>query len=355
MKILSRYIGTTVLVHCGIVMMVLLSVYVFTSFITEIEYVGRGHYTFIRALAYVAMLIPRQSYELFPMVALLGTMLGLGSLAGTSELTVMRAAGVSIRRMSWAVLKAGMVLVVVAVILGEVIAPPLEKVARVERAKALSQNISVNTEGGLWVRDETTFVNIRRLLPNGVAADINLYHFDDAGRLLDATSAVRGKFQQGQWRLFDVKQSVFDGDNGVTLHTAAEVPWKTGLTPDVFQMVAVPPENLSAWDLYNFIGYLHSNGLESTRYDLAFWVRIMAPFATAGMVLMALPFVFGSLRSANIGQRILVGALLGIGFYLFNAVFNRFGVVYNLQPWAAASLPTAFVFLLWGWMMRRVR
>jgi len=353
MKLLDRYIGSVVLVHCGIVMTVLLSIYVFTTFVAEMEAVGRGTYSLTRAAAYVAMLIPRQAYELFPMVALLGTMLGLGSLASTSELTVMRAAGVSIRRMSLSVLKAGVLLVLVAAFLGEVVAPPLEKHARIERAKALAQNISLSSEGGLWVRDESTFVNIRRLLPNGLATEVSLYRFDEQRRLVEAIAAKRAEYDAQGWILRDLRISRFEGEQ-VTVEVSPRLRWETELTPDVFQVVAVPPENLSAWDLYRFVMYLRANALESERYELAFWVRIMAPFATAGMVLMALPFVFGSLRAANIGQRILVGALLGIGFYIFNAVFNRFGVVYELPPVLAATLPTALVFLLWVWMMRRV-
>lgn len=355
MKILDRYIGGVVLVHCAVVMVVLLAIYTFSTFVAEMDFVGRGGYSFPAATLYVLMLVPRQAYELFPMVALLGTMLGLGSLAGTSELTVIRAAGVSVRRLTLAVLKAGAIMVAVAVLLGEVAAPPLEKYARIERAKALAQNISINTEDGLWIRDDNSFVNIERLLPDGIALRVTIYRFDGGHRLIEALSARSAEHSGGRWVLRDVRASLFDGDRGVRIERRKEVAWQTGLTPEVFRIAAVPPENLSAWDLYSFVSYLRGNGLESERYELAFWIRVMAPLATAGMVLMALPFVLGSLRAVSIGQRIMVGALLGIGFYLFNAVFNRFGVVYDLSPFLSAVLPTAAVFAIWGLLMRRVR
>lgn len=353
MKTLDRYIGRVVLVHSGVVLMVLLAIYVFMSFMNEIEYVGRGTYHFANALAYVAMLIPRQAYELFPMVALLGAMLGLGSLASTSELTVIRAAGVSVRRITFSVFKIGLVMVLIAVVMGEVVAPPLEKYARVQRTTLLAKNISIGADEGVWVREEQSFINIHRLLPTGVASGVRIYRFDDKHRLVEATAARRAVYENGNWVLHNARTSIISDDT-VKVVTARRQPWRAGLTPDVFRVAAVPPENLSAWDLYQYVVYLRSNNLDSHQYELAFWIRVVTPFATAGMVLLALPFILGSLRSVSIGQRILVGALIGIGFYLFNAIFSRFGVVYELSPFLSAVLPTVMVFGIWWLLMRRV-
>jgi lipopolysaccharide export system permease protein len=353
MKTLDRYIGRVVLVHSGVVLMVLLAIYVFMSFMNEMDNLGRGSYTFVNALAYVAMLIPRQAYELFPMVALLGTMLGLGSLASTSELTVIRAAGVSVRRITLSVFKIGLVMVLVAVVMGEVIAPPLEKQARVQRATLLAKNISIGADDGVWVREDRSYINIRRLLPEGVASGVRIYRFDDHHRLVEAVAARRAVYAEGAWRLYNVRSSII-GDDAVQVTSTKQQRWEAGLTPDVFRVAAVPPENLSAVDLYQYVVYLRSNNLDSRKYELAFWIRVVTPFATAGMVLMALPFILGSLRSVSVGQRILVGALIGIVFYLFNATFSRFGVVYELSPFLSAVLPTVMVFGLWWFLMRRV-
>lgn len=354
MRLIDRYIGRTVAVHTAVVLLILLAMYTFSSFVAEVDNVGKGTYTFLGAAQYIALLVPRQAYELFPLVALLGSMLGLGALAGSSELTVIRAVGVSVRRLSISVLKIGALLMLVALILGEVIAPPLEKYARIERAKALAENISVNTDSGLWARDENTFIQIERLLPDGLATGITLYRLGEDGRLAESLSAPRGEYEEGGWLLYDVKQSRFT-DEGIRVAEEAQMRWRSSLTPGVVNVVAIPPENLSAYDLFHLILYLRENGLDSSRYELAFWVRVVAPFATAGMVLLALPFVFGSLRAVSIGQRVMVGALLGIGFYLFNAIFNRLGLIYHLPPFLAATVPPAIVFGLWVYLMRRIR
>jgi lipopolysaccharide export system permease protein len=57
------------------------------------------------------------------------------------------------------------------------------------------------------------------------------------------------------------------------------------------------------------------------------------------MIFLAVPFVFGSLRSITIGQRILIGALLGIGFYMMNQIMGNVGLVYEFNPLLSAFLP----------------
>lgn len=353
MRILDRYIGRTVAVHIGIVMVVLLAMYFFSAFVNEMGEVGKGNYQLSDAVRYTLMQIPLYVYQLFPLSALIGTMLGLGALANTSELTVMRAAGVSVRRIMLAVLKVGLLLVVGVTAIGEWVAPPLEMEAQIERARALAKNVSLNTEDGLWARDGRAFINIRRLFSDGRASEVRIFQFDRNHRLEQTVFARQGVYRDDAWQLSEVTASRIEPD-GVQTRRMKTMRWQSSLTPKVIDVVAIAPENLSIRELWDYLRYMRENGLEDKRYDLALWIRIMTPFATAGMILLAVPYVFGSLRTVSIGQRIMVGALLGIGFYLFNGVFSRVGVVYNLPPEVAASLPTLVVYGLWAFMMRRV-
>ncbi len=354
MRLLGNYIGKTIAGHILAVMLVLLALYLFSTFVTEITDVGKGKYQVIDALQFSIMLLPRQVYELFPLVALMGTMLGLGALANTSELTVMQAAGISVGQIMREILKVGAVLVVAAVLLGEVIAPPLEKEARNLRALAMSENISLNVKSGLWAREGDTFVNIERMLIDGRATGIHLFRFAPDGKLLQSTSAKQGHYQEDGWHLMQVEHTFF-GEQQITRQFEQSIGWKTSVAPEIIDVVAIPPENLSIRDLVDYLSYLHDTGIEAQRYELSLWTRISAPFATAGMLLLAIPFVFGSLRAVSVGQRIVIGALLGIGFYLFNGIFGRVALVYNLPPLLSAVTPTLLVYLLWYALMRRLR
>ncbi len=353
MRLLDRYIGSSVVNHTAIVMGVLLTLYFFSAFVAEMGYVGRGDYGMAEAVAYSLMLIPRQVYELFPLVALLGSMLGLGALAGTSELTVIRAAGVSVRRVVLSVMKVGLVMMFLVALVGEGIAPPLEKQARIARAQALSEQIQVNAENGLWAREGQTFVHIDRLLPDGQASGISLYQLGEEMVLQSVVHAHTAQHTDTGWELYDVTRQTL-GALPLREERMERLFWSSSMTPEVVNIVAVPPENLSILDLTDYIGYLHENNLEARHYELSLWVRVVAPLATGGMMLLAIPFVVGSLRSVSLGKRVMTGALLGIGFYLFNGIFNRIGLVYELPPLLSALIPTLFVYGLWFWLMRRV-
>lgn len=353
MKLLDRYIGRTVAGHILVVLGVLLSIYFFSTLVGDSGYIGQGRYSFVMALAYSLLLIPRQIYELFPLVALIGCMLGLGALANTSELTVMRAAGVSVRRIIYAVLKVGVALVIAVTLIGETVAPQLEKFAHIERAKLLQRNLSVNTQDGLWVRDGQLFINVKKILPGGDISDITLYRYDEAMQLQAITTAVQGRYRDDHWELNQVERSTVSMD-GMTRERLESLNWETALNPGMIDLVEIPHEKLSLWDLYGYIDYLHENGLNARPYEQSFWRRVMAPISTAGMLLLAIPFIFGSLRSVGVGQRVTVGGLLGITFYLFNGIFSRVGIVYDLPPLLSSLLPTVLVFSVWWLLMRRV-
>lgn len=354
MKIFDRYIGRTVLSHTLTVMLVLLSMYFFSTLIDELGNVGKGRYATATALQYCLMLIPRQAYDLFPMVALLGGMLGLGTLASSNELTVIRAAGVSTRRIMLSVMKMALLLMVVMALIGEFLAPALEQKARMMRAAAMTKTVSLSSEAGLWARDGSTFIHIKRLLPDGLATDVALYVLDEERRLREMVRVKQAKYQADGWMLHKVSKSVISED-GIGTQTLPDQLWPTTLTPEVINVAVLPPDKLAIWELVGYINYTRANGLDAGIYELSLWTRLVAPFATGGMMMLAVPFIFGSLRSTGIGLRITVGGLLGIGFYLFNGVFGRIAIVYDLSPALSAIIPTLVVYGLWLAMMRRVQ
>jgi lipopolysaccharide export system permease protein len=352
MKIIEGYIGRTLIIHIAMVLLVLLALYFFSTLMGEMGMVGKGHYTAMDAVLYSLMLLPRQAYELFPLVALVGTILGIGSLASSNELTVLRAAGVSIRRMSLAVMKTGFVLILLVIVMGDTVAPYMEKQAHAKRLASLAKSVSLNAEDGLWARDGDDFINIRVLIPGGQANDITRYRFEGQ-RLVEIAFSHAGRYQDNSWVVSSVVKTIFK-ENQVFTQQIAEEHWSSTLTPDVINVATLPAENLALWELHEFIDYLHENGLAAQRYETAMWVRLFTPLATGGMILLALPFVFGSLRGVTIGHRVMIGSLLGIAFYLINGMFSRLGLIYNIDPLLSAGAPTLLVYFAWLLLMRRV-
>ncbi|MDZ7749804.1 MAG: LptF/LptG family permease [Halofilum sp. (in: g-proteobacteria)] len=101
------------------------------------------------------------------------------------------------------------------------------------------------------------------------------------------------------------------------------------------------PASLPIWRLGPYVEYLEANRLEAGRFQLAFWQKIATPLSTLVMLLLALPIVFGSLRSAGTGQRVFLGSLIGIAYYLLSELFAHIGIVYGLAAPVAALAPAA--------------
>ncbi|AKH21769.1 LPS export ABC transporter permease LptG [Sedimenticola thiotaurini] len=353
MKLLDRYIGTTVLVGITLTLLILLVLVGFVTLMDELGDVGKGDYTTIDAFYYVLLALPRRAYEVFPMSVLLGSLMGLGGLANNSELVAMRAAGVSLARIIVSVLKAGVLATLMVLIIGEVVAPNTEQYAERMRASKMSQQITLKSKYGFWARDGSSFVNIRQILPGSQLKDIYIYEFSPDRKLEVSTHAGFAQYQDGSWLLRDINQTRFLDDH-VESRTLEQATWDSLLNPNILNVVVVRPTMLPVWGLYQYIDFMQKNGQEVVVYEVAFWSKVIMPLVTLVMVFLAVPFVFGVLRSVGIGQRIFAGSLLGLAFFLMNKVLGHMAVVFSLNPLFAAALPTLVFLGLGFWFVRRV-
>ena len=338
MRLIDRYIGRGVVVATLMVMFVLLTLIAFIELERELEEVGRGTYTIGRVFLYVGLVLPRFAYEVFPVTALLGSLIGLGAMANNSELIAMRAAGVSVGRIAWAAMKAGLLLMLVAALVGELLAPASEQLAQRMRAEAISGQITLKTKYGFWTRDGESFINIRSVLPGAELGDVYIYEFDGKQRLKLASHAEHARYQGDHWLLENIRQNEFTAD-GVRTRTLDRATWESLLDPALMDMVMMEPNVLPVWGLHRYITFLHENGQQASEYEVAFWGKIVTPLVVLVMLVLAIPFVFGSLRTASIGQRVFAGALVGVGFLVVNKAFAHMAVVYELNPLFAATFP----------------
>ena len=354
MRILDRYIGQTVLISILSVLVVILSLFLLISFVNEFDKIGRADYTISQAAIYVLLHIPQNIYEIFPMAALLGTMLGLGALSKNSEMVIIRAAGVSRMRISLAVIKSALLLIILVVIIGETVAPPAIQYASQTRVKALASQLSLNTDYGLWARDGKTFIHVRNVEHDGRLVDINLYTLNDVGKLNKQLHADTAHHNGKAWVLQNVRESYID-HTGIEQTVTSHLEWQTLLDPELVKIVSLEPTNLAVWKLLDYIQYLRSNGLESEQYELAMWNKLIAPFTILAMVLVAVPFMFHSQRQTSIGLQVVLGFFVGVVFYIASRLAGQIGLVYDLLPAISASLPTLLVFALAAWQFHRTR
>ncbi|NND81460.1 MAG: LPS export ABC transporter permease LptG [Gammaproteobacteria bacterium] len=353
MRILDLYIGKILLRHILVTIVVLLGLFTFVSFIDELGDLDKGSYGIIQVLQYVILTIPKTLYEIFPMAALIGSILGLSVLARDSELIVMRAAGVSVQRIVLSVLRVGVMLAGFAMVMGEVISPYTETRAQKIQAESLQSGIARKQVTGLWLRDDNTYVNIGEVLPDLTLLRIKIFEFDGENFLRFLSTAERGVFQDGRWLLEGLKRTMINEDSSA----ADEVPaayWSTVVDPNILSVFMIQPEQLSIWQLAQYIDHLKSNKQETNNYELAYWSKIVTPFATMVMLILAVPFVFKEVRSGSLGRSLFAGIMIGLGFFIVNRAFSYFVLLFGIPPLLGAIAPTALVCLLSIVMIRRI-
>lgn len=353
MKILDRHIGFHVVRDSVFALLTLLAIFSLVDFLDDLSDVGKGDYTTSAAIEYMLLTMPDRIFILFPVAAVIGSLTGLGSLAAHRELVVIRATGVSSLRIAGAAMKAAAVLVVASVLVGEVVSPYTERLAHQLRTKAMSKNQSLEIGRGFWVRDGNTFINVRRVLPGNRMSELYIYEFDDEHRMRVATYADRGIYEDGQWTLEGIRQSVI-GVDGVVARSVEEADWQSRLTPELADVVSVRLASLSIPGLMQYIDYLKSNELATARFELALWKRFAHPFTTAVMIFIALPLVLGRLGSVGIGQRIFAGVVISVTFLVAEQLSGHMGLTLGLNPVAAALAPTVLFAALAVWLFRRV-
>lgn len=340
MKILPLYITKNILQTTGLVLLVFVGLQLLIMFIAELNYIGSGHYGLWQAVCFIILDFPEQFYQLFPMAALLGCLLGLGALASHSELIVMRASGISIGKIVQSVLVAVCVMVLVITLIGEVIAPYATRQANQYKAIALSGGQALPTIHGLWVRNQNTFIHIKDVLPGGVLHGVTRYRFDKAHHLKEASFAKTAEYKQHAWYLYQMVAS-FLSTQTVHAQHIAKMRWHIHLNPTLLTMSKRDPASMDLFALQHYIHYRVRNGLNANNFKLAFWQRLMQPLATLVMMLLAIPFIFGPLRNVSIGLRLMTGIMLGFSFYLVNQFFGPMSMVYQFPPFLAAILPIA--------------
>ncbi|WP_413736037.1 LPS export ABC transporter permease LptG [Sodalis sp. RH21] len=352
--VLDRYIGKTIFNTIMMTLFMLVSLSGIIKFVDQLRKVGQGDYSAVGAGLYTLLSIPKDIEIFFPMAALLGALMGLGTLASRSELVVMQASGFTRMQIAGAVMKTAIPLVLLTMAIGEWVAPQGEQMARNFRSQALYGGSMLSVQNGLWAKDGNDFIFIERVVSDNQLSGVNIYHFDDQNRLQTLRYAANANFNDGIWHLSQVDESGLTDNTQITGRQTLSGEWKTNLTPDKLGVVALDPEALSISGLYNYVHYLKQSGQEASRYQLNMWSKIFSPFSVAVMMLMAVSFIFGPLRSVAMGVRMITGISFGFLFYVLDQIFGPLSLVYNMPPLFGALIPSmAFLIISVALLLKR--
>jgi lipopolysaccharide export system permease protein len=352
MNKLTIYVAKTVLVTTIIVAVALMSIFIIITFLTQAGDIGEGNYSTLDAFLYVIYQVPGNLYFILPMSALIGCLMGLGLLANNSELIVMRAAGYSIFQISRGVLLAGAIIAIFAFILGAYIAPLTSKQAEFNRTVATddSSTIIANTSEELWLKDRNDFIHVNKSMLTGDLSNIVRYNFKD-GQLTNTTTAKTADYKDSQWQMEDVTSTTLSKTKITNQHTSAAI-WDSLVPPKLLKVIGVNTRYLTIGSLIEYIQYNKSNHQDTQRTELSLWQIIFQPLTVIVLMMVAVPFIFGPMRSSAMGFKFILGLMLGFVFFIINQFFGPLTLVYNLPPFLGAALPfmlfvIALVLLFW--------
>lgn len=340
MSILDRYIVRAILSSVLLVMLVMLVLGGLVVFISQQGNIGVGHYTLADALWFTMLNLPQQAYQLLPITALLGSLIGLGTLARGSEITVFRATGVSVRRLAGAAMIAALILIGIEALVGEFVAPQLQAAAGRERAFNQYNTISFGGGTGAWVRDGGLILNVAHQSSSRQFGGMQVFNLSPTHQLISIGRATRATaVGHHTWLLNDYTASHFSG-NRVTVRPPGRKVLHSNVSASFLGFAVQDPQEMTLRSLWQLISYMRANSVDASQYVFAFWSRIARTVAIAFSVLLAVPFVLGSMRSAGAGARTMLGLAIGIAFFLLQRLIESGTIVFHLDPVIVAWLPT---------------
>ena len=355
MNVLARYIVRAIIRNVALVLFVLVTVTTLFLFVSQVDDIGTANFGLREAILFVALRIPRAIVESLPAATLLGSLLGLGHLATQSELIAMRAAGISKLQLLSYVGIAGILLATVMAALGESIAPSLGSYAREMRSEALLDEIEIADGRSTWFKVEGVIINVRREF--GGTGDGGLYLYElDGERRIEAVGRADSVDAQGSssWTLSGYAETRFAADH-VSASQVSRSAHELAFNAELLGLSEVREDLLDTPALQRYISFLQSNGRDASSYLMAYWGRWARSVSVPFMALLAVPFVFGSLRSAGAGARLIIGLCIGLGVYVADQVLTSSGSVYDFDPILVAWAPTVSLILITGIAVLRVR
>jgi lipopolysaccharide export system permease protein len=352
-RIVAKHVTkTTALAMVGTTL-VLAGLQILFTYLGELGSLKEGYGAW-QALIYVLWGSPSYLYEILPISALIGAVLGLGALASNSELIVMRASGISLWRIVGWVIRSALILVILSFALSEWVIPYTN-----EQAKGVKKHRTVAELGsvkGYWTREGQRFIYIDYANSLGQLRDIKVYDLDNNYNMRGITAAKEGVFvQDGSWALKDVKEVDVLPTGNSTIESKATLPLSIALQPKYVHMVTIDPEDLSPSQLVSFTRYMHEYSQVPKTYQLAFWQKVASPFSLIALVVIACSFIFGPLRQQSMGFRLVIALFTGLGFFYLQDFLGYASLVYSPSPAWFVFVPILLIFAAGGYLLHRAR
>ncbi|MDM3869952.1 LPS export ABC transporter permease LptG [Porticoccus sp. W117] len=354
MRQLSAYVARSVLASLLGVLAILVGIDALTAFINESGSIN-ANYTYLNVMTYIGMTVPSRIYEFIPFASLIGCLIGLGALAGNSELVIMRASGVSLLRIVWFVIRPTLLVIFVGVMLAEYLVPYADQSATTYKAlkRSGSGQVEQKFRSNLWNKEGTEFMHFNIVAPGGeLLYGVTRYQFDDQRNLKQASFSESAVFRRDHWVEENVAITHIE-PNRTHVEQQVQRRWQTDLSPKLLNLISIPKESLSIGGLHSYARYLQDQGQDSQPLWLEFWGKVLQPLSVLSLVLVAISFIFGPLRQVTMGFRVFTGVIFGMTFWISQKMLGPSSLVYEFPPVIAVLVPIAVFMLIGALLLRR--
>jgi lipopolysaccharide export system permease protein len=349
MKIKDRYIANTLLTYSIVVLLVWLSIYSFFNFLAEIKSVGTVNYTILEAFKYIVLQLPEVAYDQVSPVILLGCVLGMGHLATTGQLIILRASGISILKITWLTLKNAFIFLICLTLMGELVAPTLTTYAENERSNALGQNSLSSSQDGFWIRDGDNFINVENNIDgslfNGITV-IEVNKFNKIERVVESKSAIFDgqKINMDSTNIFSINSTNLFDD--IDLKERNLYKKRVTFDQDLIDSLQKEPKDLATLTIIKQIQFLTDNKLRAEVFEVELYNRLVKPITLIAMILLAMLFIFGSTRDATLGRKIFFGVAIGLSFELISRIGGSLALSFDFSPLLSTFVPAVAIMII---------
>ncbi len=372
MTLIGKYLGREIALSVVFVLAGFLALFSFFDLINELDDIGRNGYRIQHALGYVLLSLPARMYEIMPVAVLIGAIYALAQFAQHSEFTAMRAAGLGRLMALRQIAGVGVVFLVFTILVGEWLAPATDRLAQSMKLRSGASISAALTQfrSGVWLKDSTRdskgnvtvqrFINVGKMAPDTSLSDLRIFEFDANFHLKLLMQAATARFSAEKgWvlskvvltRFSDVPVPQVEGIAAGHImaskrETVDTLAWGSEITPGIVGLLAVQPEKMSAYALFNYIRHLKDNKQATSRYEIAMWKKLLYPFAILVMLSLALPFAYLQVRAGSLGYKVFIGIMIGVAFHFLNGLMSHLGLLNTWPAWMSATIPSVLAFLL---------
>ena len=349
MKIKDRYIANTLLTYSIVVLLVWLSIYSFFNFLAELNSVGTVNYTILEAFKYIVLQLPEVAYDQVSPVILLGCVLGMGHLATTGQLIILRASGISILKITWLTLKNAIIFLIFLTLIGELVAPTLTTYAENERSNALGQNSLSNSQDGFWIRDGDNFINVENNVDGSLFNGITVIEVNKSNkieRVVNSQSAIFDgqNINMESTNIFSINSSNLFDD--IALKERNLYKKRVAFDQDLIDSLEKEPKDLTTYTILKQIQFLTDNKLRAEVFEVELYKRLVKPITLIAMILLAMLFIFGSTRDASLGRKIFFGVAIGLSFELISRIGGALALSFDFSPLLSTFVPAIAIMII---------